>query len=629
MAHCNIYVSLDLLEPKNYAFPAGSLICEPEGFASQTIHGGRRGQFQLHIQLCSGGDMNFEVYSLVGRLTQLGEVFGHSHNNCPKIRPDDLRTRGGQVDLGEFHLQPYLTRRDGLTRIVTARHAGDPASDPRHGAAILTREPVGVAGPHNPSGRKTDQKGTTDGLMETGSPANRLGPPVADLGDGFSPAIQEVRTLRKGVKKSLSSSKYHSRTSMSNDTSSALKRVSVGDATKNSSSSASSSSSSSSSSSLSGIVAKPGRSAKSSCSDAAAAVTSTPALDCCDICNPKLFDHTRPGKPVRATRQKGIRRGPPVDSVRQALFKWRRNIKKMHFPRSLLAPHAFLDEAACELLASVGPIESLDMLKQLLASGWSFWDEFGSRLYVYLHAMDIPPVPAPPPRKKKGADSNSASEPSPAGSSTAARKRVHPTHGTAADDSATPAQRQRLHGDFARTEDFSTTGPLGAPRPITPLHPVSRPLVPHSASSSRTPANAIYPSPPVPIVPPYANYMPSTPQRLPNTYSPSPYPSPFPTQVYDPRAYYSPHQGVQTQSSPYYPSPQSFTHPSHFYHPSHTPSALRNNPYASWVSPTVVASSQPVLHNVGMFPASSQTPSAPSSSMSPSVFDPSSSSNGQ
>ncbi|KAJ7873029.1 hypothetical protein B0H13DRAFT_1633633 [Mycena leptocephala] len=50
---------------------------------------------------------------------------------------------------------------------------------------------------------------------------------------------------------------------------------------------------------------------------------------CCDICNPKLFDHVRPSQPVRATRQKGIhlsfgggnlhhqdmRRGGPAGSV--------------------------------------------------------------------------------------------------------------------------------------------------------------------------------------------------------------------------------------------------------------------------------------------------------------------------
>ncbi|KAJ7482618.1 P-loop containing nucleoside triphosphate hydrolase protein, partial [Mycena latifolia] len=156
-------------------------------------------------------------------------------------------------------------------------------------------------------------------------------------------------------------------------------------------------------------------------------------LQCCDICNPKLFDHTRPGKPVRAARQKGIRRGPPVDSVRQALFVWRRNIKKMHYPRSPIAPHALLDDSTCELLASVIPIESIDMLKQLLESSWSWWEEFGARLYAYLHNLDIPPLPPPPPRKKSSAAPDTAAGPSeqvPAAAAAApgSRKRRHASH---------------------------------------------------------------------------------------------------------------------------------------------------------------------------------------------------------
>ncbi|KAK7001247.1 hypothetical protein R3P38DRAFT_2559263, partial [Favolaschia claudopus] len=37
-------------------------------------------------------------------------------------------------------------------------------------------------------------------------------------------------------------------------------------------------------------------------------VHNVPAAQCCDICNPKLFDQVRPGKLVRASRQKGIRK---------------------------------------------------------------------------------------------------------------------------------------------------------------------------------------------------------------------------------------------------------------------------------------------------------------------------------
>ncbi|KAJ7926662.1 P-loop containing nucleoside triphosphate hydrolase protein [Mycena leptocephala] len=85
-----------------------------------------------------------------------------------------------------------------------------------------------------------------------------------------------------------------------------------------------------------------------------------PKEDCCDICNPKLFDRVRPSKPIRAVRQKGIRKGPAVDSVRVALFSWRRNIKKMHYAHGAFAPHAILDDATCELLASIGPAEAIE-----------------------------------------------------------------------------------------------------------------------------------------------------------------------------------------------------------------------------------------------------------------------------
>ncbi|KAJ7125766.1 hypothetical protein C8R43DRAFT_898148, partial [Mycena crocata] len=111
---------------------------------------------------------------------------------------------------------------------------------------------------------------------------------------------------------------------------------------------------------------------------------------CCDICNPKLFDAVRPSKPVKAVRQKGIRKVPPVDSVRQALFTWRRNIKNMHYSHAIFAPNAILDDATCELLASIGPVASIEPLKQLLESSWSRWEELGNRLFAYMKSLDIP-----------------------------------------------------------------------------------------------------------------------------------------------------------------------------------------------------------------------------------------------
>ena len=177
-------------------------------------------------------------------------------------------------------------------------------------------------------------------------------------------------------------------------------------------------------------------------------LTAVPKQECCDICNPKLFDQVRPSKPVRPTRQKGIRKGPPSDVVRQALFTWRREIKKMEYPHAIFAPHAILDDATCELLASIGPVEDIQVLEQLLQSSWSRWDALGNRLYVYMHGLNIPPLPPPPPRKKAVAAtpqtlpaSNSQSVPHP---NSTTSKRRHPAHSTPGDESGPPARRLRV-----------------------------------------------------------------------------------------------------------------------------------------------------------------------------------------
>ncbi|KAJ7085839.1 hypothetical protein B0H15DRAFT_950952 [Mycena belliarum] len=73
----------------------------------------------------------------------------------------------------------------------------------------------------------------------------------------------------------------------------------------------------------------------------------------------------------------------------------------MHYPHALFAPHAILDDATCELLASIGPLEDLETLEQLLGSSWSRWDELGRRLFAYMRGLEVPPLPPLPPRAKR------------------------------------------------------------------------------------------------------------------------------------------------------------------------------------------------------------------------------------
>ncbi|KAJ7797569.1 hypothetical protein B0H14DRAFT_3157424 [Mycena olivaceomarginata] len=227
---------------------------------------------------------------------------------------------------------------------------------------------------------------------------------------------------------------------------------------------------------------------------------------CCDICNPKLFDKVQPPKPVKAIRQKGIRKGPPLDFVRQALFTWRRNIKKMYFPCAMFALHTILDDATCETLTSIGPVNEISTLQQLLQSSWSGWEEFGFHLFVYMKGLDIPPLPPPPARKKSAAAAPKniaiASGPTSAPSALTAQttelvpqaaksaKRLHPTQNTPSDVAAPPPKRRgRPRASDSITAE-SVPGPVIAcllPRPIyhgytTPSMPARSPA-PYSGYS--------------------------------------------------------------------------------------------------------------------------------------------------
>lgn len=112
---------------------------------------------------------------------------------------------------------------------------------------------------------------------------------------------------------------------------------------------------------------------------------------CCDLCNPELFNQTRPSKPIAVSRQQNIKKGAPVEFVRDA---WRRVVKRQFYPRALWAPHAILDDATCELLSSVGPIKTHERLASILKSGWARWDELGEGLFQMISKLEIPPVSA-------------------------------------------------------------------------------------------------------------------------------------------------------------------------------------------------------------------------------------------
>ncbi|KAJ6584713.1 P-loop containing nucleoside triphosphate hydrolase protein [Mycena capillaripes] len=278
------------------------------------------------------------------------------------------------------------------------------------------------------------------------------------------------------------------------------------------------------------------------------AARDVPASHCCDICNPKLFDQVRPSRPIQAVRQKGIRKGPPVDCVREALFVWRRNILKADYPGRYFAAHAILDDATCELLSSVRPIDTIETLQKLLGSSWSRWDELGRRLFVYIKGLNIPPLPPPPTRQKQApalpnppSNASTSNMPPSALSSTQAQPpssavpNVRKRRSTALPDAgAPPTVRPRVQN----TESALPRTPFPPPyqnflsaTPQTPVIPRPKPKPTYKGYVE--PSGPLHPSmPPIPLVPTYTppvtpsmpllNYLP--PQYMAHYYSNVSYP---------------------------------------------------------------------------------------------------------
>ncbi|PPQ92834.1 hypothetical protein CVT25_004322 [Psilocybe cyanescens] len=129
-----------------------------------------------------------------------------------------------------------------------------------------------------------------------------------------------------------------------------------------------------------------------------------PAM-CCDLCNSTLFDQVRPSMPQQATRQRMPKRVAPVDSVRTALYQWRRAMKAKYWAHGLWGPQAILNDDTCEALASIGPIESMELLSSILKPGWEWWDKLGMELFIFLQSLDIPPLPKRGVKRRPGKES--------------------------------------------------------------------------------------------------------------------------------------------------------------------------------------------------------------------------------
>ncbi|KAJ6451326.1 P-loop containing nucleoside triphosphate hydrolase protein [Mycena sanguinolenta] len=167
-----------------------------------------------------------------------------------------------------------------------------------------------------------------------------------------------------------------------------------------------------------------------------------PTAPCCDICCPDLLDQVRPGKLPPVACQAAVKRGEVNTDVEIKLNEWRTQIKTRDFPGTMYAPAMILRDETMALLASVGPITSLNHLKKTLSNQWLWIDEYGESLYQYMSNLAIPAM-KPLPKKT--------------------RAPKHPRTETAETDGTTamasggeqPAYHRRSRGTLARRDEHS------------------------------------------------------------------------------------------------------------------------------------------------------------------------------
>lgn len=113
-----------------------------------------------------------------------------------------------------------------------------------------------------------------------------------------------------------------------------------------------------------------------------------PTVPCCDICDPSLFDKTRPNSNVNTSREKVTRKGLPDVDLQDKLRRWRETIFERDLAGSPLAPSAVMDEEIIELISSLGPL-SKEKLSSVLQPKWIWWDTYGEELQKLLATLKI------------------------------------------------------------------------------------------------------------------------------------------------------------------------------------------------------------------------------------------------
>ncbi len=123
-------------------------------------------------------------------------------------------------------------------------------------------------------------------------------------------------------------------------------------------------------------------------------MTSVPDVPCCDICDPSLFDRTRPGTAPTTARAKNLKKGQPDLRAKAALREWRDLVFERDHQHAHYDETAILDDELIATIVCTGGTPP-SQLRSLLVDKWIFFDRHGEELLNLVSSLKIVFTPLP------------------------------------------------------------------------------------------------------------------------------------------------------------------------------------------------------------------------------------------
>lgn len=119
---------------------------------------------------------------------------------------------------------------------------------------------------------------------------------------------------------------------------------------------------------------------------------SEPSVPCCDICEPSLFNHVRPGIRRKKSKADMPKKGEPAPEIQAQLRQWRKDIFKRDHELAQYEAQSLLSNELLVGLSSHGPL-SRSNIASMLSETWIWWQRYGDELTAFLETLEIPFTP--------------------------------------------------------------------------------------------------------------------------------------------------------------------------------------------------------------------------------------------